>query len=251
MDLTHSFTVPTGIEATWDHFEDIGGLAECFPGAKVTSVGENDAGMATFEGSCKVKLGPIALVYAGSGAFVESDPEARRFVVEAKGRDKRGNGTAGATVTVSMAPEGESATHVEVVTDLSITGKPAQFGRGVMQDVSDKLLGQFMTCLEQRLAAEQEPAAAEQGPEEGGGTDAAEAVEPVEAAGAADAVEAARAGEPGVAAAPPAAAPPAADDAIDLGATVVPVLLRTYGKQVAIGLLSFVLAVLLVRRLRR
>ena len=81
---------------------------------------------------------------------MEKDEEAHRFVVDAKGKDKRGNVTAGAHVTVTMADAGGS-TDVSVQTDLAITGKPAQFGRGVMQDVSDKLLGQFVACLEQRL----------------------------------------------------------------------------------------------------
>ena len=106
----------------------------------------------SFSGSVKVKLGPIALQYNGSGTFVEKDEDAHRFVVDAKGKDKRGNGTAGAKVTVSMA-DAAGSTDVSVETDLAITGKPAQFGRGVMQDVSDKLLGQFVACLEQRLAA--------------------------------------------------------------------------------------------------
>ena len=145
MDLNHRFTVPTSVDETWSRFQDIASVAECFPGAQVTSV-EGD----TFQGTCKVKLGPIALTYAGSGTFVEKDEAAHSFVVEAKGRDKRGNGTAGATVTLTMAPAA-AGTDVEVTTDLSITGKPAQFGRGVMQDVSDKLLGQFVSCLEQKL----------------------------------------------------------------------------------------------------
>ncbi|MFB9766809.1 SRPBCC domain-containing protein, partial [Nocardioides kongjuensis] len=102
MDLSHSFTVPTSLDATWAHFQDIGALAECFPGAQVTAVGTDDDGAPTFEGTCKVKLGPIALVYAGSGKFVERDEAGHRFVVDAKGRDKRGNGTAGATVAVTM-----------------------------------------------------------------------------------------------------------------------------------------------------
>src|ERR1044072_7306370 len=150
MDLAHRFTVPTPVEETWAHFHDIASVAECFPGAQVTSA-EGDS----FHGTVKVKLGPIALVYNGSGTFVERDESAHRFVVDAKGKDKRGKGTAGAKVTLVMAPaEGAEGvgTDVEVVTDLAITGKPAQFGRGVMQDVSDKLLGQFVDCLEQRLS---------------------------------------------------------------------------------------------------
>src|SRR6187200_2832316 len=139
MDLTHRFTAPTSVDETWAHFQDIASVAECFPGATVSSV-DGD----TFAGSVKVKLGPIALVYNGSGTFVEKDEAAHRFVVDAKGKDKRGNGTAGAKVTLTMADAAGS-------TDVEITGKPAQFGRGVMQDVSDKLLGQFVACLETRL----------------------------------------------------------------------------------------------------
>ena len=147
MDLEHTFTVPVGVDVAWAEFQDISSVAQCFPGATVT-----DAQGDTFSGSVKVKLGPIALVYNGSGTFTEKDEVDHRFVVDAKGKDKRGNGTAGATVTLTMDADGDS-TDVQVLTDLAITGKPAQFGRGVMQDVSDKLLGQFVACLEQRLGA--------------------------------------------------------------------------------------------------
>src|SRR5262245_18361042 len=149
MELEHSLTVPVGVEDAWAHFQDISAVAECFPGAQVTGV-DGD----TFNGSVKVKLGPIALTYNGSGTFTEKDEAAHRFVVDAKGKDKRGNGTAGATVTLTMDGAAGDATDVEVHTDLAITGKPAQFGRGVMQDVSDKLLGQFVSCLEQRLGSD-------------------------------------------------------------------------------------------------
>ena len=101
MELSHRSTVPIGVEETWAHFNDIASVAECFPGASVTSV-DGD----TFSGSVKVKLGPIALVYNGSGTFVEKDEAAHRFVVDAKGKDKRGNGTAGAKVTLTMTPGG-------------------------------------------------------------------------------------------------------------------------------------------------
>ena len=97
MELSHQFTVPVPVEVAWDHFQDIASVAQCFPGAQVTSA-EGD----TFAGSVKVKLGPIALVYNGSGTFTEKDDAAHRFVVDAKGKDKRGNGTAGATVTLAM-----------------------------------------------------------------------------------------------------------------------------------------------------
>ena len=147
MELTHAFDVPASVEQTWSTFMDLERVGGCFPGATVDSVTDD-----SFTGSVKVKLGPIALVYAGAGRFVERDDAAHRAVIEASGKDKRGNGTAGATVTVQLSP-GDGVTHVEVGTDLAITGKPAQFGRGVMQDVSDKLLGQFVGCIETQLGA--------------------------------------------------------------------------------------------------
>ena len=220
MELSHQFTVPTGVEETWAHFEDIASVAECFPGAQVTSA-EGDS----FAGSVKVKLGPIALVYNGTGTFVEKDEDAKRFVVDANGKDRRGNGTAGAHVTVTMSESG-TATDVSVDTDLAITGKPAQFGRGVMQDVSDKLLGQFVACLEARLTA---PATAE--PPSGG-----------------PATESVR---EGVSGSPPTAPTPIRSpepQALDLGSAVLPILAKTYWKP-ALGVLV-ALAVLwrLVRR---
>jgi carbon monoxide dehydrogenase subunit G len=225
MELSHRFTVPTGVEETWAHFQDIASVAECFPGASVASADGQG-----FAGSVKVKLGPIALVYTGSGTFVERDEAAHRFVVDAKGKDKRGNGTAGAHVTVTMTGSGGS-TDVAVATDLAITGKPAQFGRGVMQDVSDKLLGQFVACLEQRLQ----------------GAGAAEPEEPTAPAAAAATV-----GGPDPSAAPPPRVehpPPAEPEALDVGATVLPVLARAYGRQAlaVLGVLA-VLAVLVVLR---
>jgi carbon monoxide dehydrogenase subunit G len=146
MDLNHSFTVPASVEETWRTFEDIESVAGCFPGAVVTEVDGPD-----FKGTCKVKLGPIAMVYAGTGTFREKDAAARRFVVDAKGKDKRGNGTAGAVVTATMVEESPGTTKVDVQTDLAITGKPAQFGRGVIEDISNKLLQQFVTCLQDKV----------------------------------------------------------------------------------------------------
>jgi carbon monoxide dehydrogenase subunit G len=228
VELTHRFTVPGSVEETWARFQDIGSLAECFPGAQVTSA-EGD----TFDGTVKVKLGPIALVYAGSGSFVAKDEAAHTFLVEAKGRDKRGNGTAGANVTVDMEAEGDG-TSVEVKTDLAITGKPAQFGRGVMQDVSDKLLGQFVTCLEQKIAAEH-----------GGGDAATEEAPAEEQPAAAAPRHAAPTAQPASSGTSSSAA---GDDAIDLGGAVLPVLLKHYGKYAAGGLVVVLLLWLLGRR---
>ncbi|MGH3339480.1 MAG: SRPBCC family protein, partial [Propionibacteriaceae bacterium] len=145
MDLTHRFSVPAHIDEAWNAFNNLEGLAPCFPGATIETI-EGDQ----FTGSVKIKLGPIALVYNGSGRYVERNDADRRVVIEARGKDKRGNGTATAIITASFAESGEQ-TDVEVLTDLAITGKPAQFGRGVISDVSDKLLDQFLACVSGRF----------------------------------------------------------------------------------------------------
>jgi carbon monoxide dehydrogenase subunit G len=152
MELEHSFTVPASVGETWAAFNDPEKLVPCFPGATLISV-DGD----TLTGSAKIKVGPIALQYNGVGTYLERDEGSYRVVIEAKGKDKRGNGTANATVTAQLRANGEG-TAVDVTTDLAVTGKPAQFGRGVMQDVSDKLLAQFLACLQTRLGA---PEAAE------------------------------------------------------------------------------------------
>jgi carbon monoxide dehydrogenase subunit G len=261
VELTHRFTVPATVEETWAAFNDIESVASCFPGAVVTSM-EGD----TFQGSCKVKLGPIALVYNGSGTFVEKDESAHRMKIEAKGKDKRGNGTAGANVSASMTANGDS-TDVEVITDLAITGKPAQFGRGVMQDVSDKLLGQFVACLEKKVGApaEEPPAPAAAGdhipaaeqvapakPPLGGGS------KPPLGGGSrpspSGSTEPTPRAVPGAGDQPPSwprpaprSAPGESGDALDLGATVLPVMLKLYWKQA----LGVVLGLLVLRRLIR
>ena len=147
MQLEHEFTVPVPVDRAWKVLLDVETIAPCMPGATLDTV-DGDA----FTGQVKVKVGPITVSYAGQASFLEKDPVAHRAVVEAKGRETRGSGTAAATVTASMADEGTS-TRVNVVTDLAITGKPAQFGRGVMNDVGNKLLGQFADCLADRLTA--------------------------------------------------------------------------------------------------
>ena len=255
MQLAHSFTVPAPLERTWREFNDLEGVAGCFPGATITSVEGEE-----FTGTVKVKLGPIALQYSGSGTVRERDEGAHRLLIRANGKDKRGNGTAGADVIATLTAAGDS-TDVEVLTDLSITGKPAQFGRGVMQDVSDKLLGQFVACLESRLAAgPAEPGAvtppdnavqtwAAQGGADPGGS-AAPSAPPSDAVSSAPASTAPTSTAP-TSTAPTSTAPaspgaPAhAGEPLDLAATVLPVLAKTYWKQ-ALGAL---LALLVLRRL--
>jgi uncharacterized protein len=147
MRLDHAFTVPVPVEQAWDVLLDVPRIAPCMPGAALT-----DFDGEAFNGTVKVKLGPIQLTYKGKGRFVERDEAARRVVIEASGRDVRAAGTAAATVTAVLVPDGDS-TRVEVATELTVTGKPAQFGRGMLADVSGKLLGQFADCLAGKLAA--------------------------------------------------------------------------------------------------
>ena len=238
MDLNHSFTVPASVAETWKTFEDIESVAGCFPGATVTEVAGDD-----FKGSCKVKLGPIAMVYSGTGTFLEKDEAARKFVIDAKGKDKRGNGTAGAKVTATFAEEGPDSTRVDVVTDLAITGKPAQFGRGVIEDVSNKLLDQFVACLKDKVGA---PPAAEPTPAE---TTEAPAAEPAAAAPSAPAQPAPTpAPSPAASSSSRPSSSSSDDNALDLGATVIPILARTYGPQAVIALVALLVGWLIGRR---
>jgi len=147
MQLEHSFSVPVGVDEAWEVLLDIERVAPCMPGAAIDSVEGDD-----FTGTVKVKLGPINLTYKGNAGFTEKDAAAHRAVIVARGRDARGNGTAAATVTATLRDE-DGSTHVAVQTDLDITGRPAQFGRGVMVDVGNKLIGQFADCLAGKLAA--------------------------------------------------------------------------------------------------
>jgi carbon monoxide dehydrogenase subunit G len=236
VDLTHSFTVPASVEDAWATFMDLEQVGACFPGATVTSATEDG-----FEGTVKVKLGPIALVYAGSGTFSERDDTAHRAVIEAKGKDKRGNGTAGATVRIQLSDTGDGSTRAEVHTDLAVTGKPAQFGRGVMQDVSDKLLQQFVDCIEARFADPGPPP-----------PDAPPVIHPNGLKPAPEAPSE----TPAASVRPPSGRTPAPGagrpaDGIDLGSTVLPVVLRSYGKQVVGAALALLAVLGLARRRRR
>ncbi|MCU1659745.1 MAG: coxG [Pseudonocardiales bacterium] len=147
MQLEHRFTVPLGIEEAYTVLLDIERVVPCMPGAALDTIDGDD-----FTGSVKVKLGPIGLTYKGKARLVEKKITTHRVVLSAQGRDVRGNGTAVARVTATLSDQG-SSTLVDVVTELDITGKPAQFGRGVMVEVGNKLLGQFADCLAVKLAA--------------------------------------------------------------------------------------------------
>ena len=147
MQLEHHVSVPAPIDVVWAALLDPERVAPCMPGATLTGV-DGDS----FTGTMKVKVGPIVLLYKGTGTFTEHDEQARRAVLKADAKDSRGNGTVSATVTITLVEEGDQ-TAGTVTTDLSITGKPAQFGRGMISDVGGKILEQFAECLSDKLAA--------------------------------------------------------------------------------------------------
>ncbi|MFF0176700.1 SRPBCC domain-containing protein [Micromonospora profundi] len=149
MKITNEFTVAVPIDRAWAVLTDLAGIAPCLPGAQLTGVdGE------VYRGKVKVKVGPVISEFAGTAQFVEKDSAAYRGVIDAKGRDARSTGNASALVTARLRPDGDR-TLVSVDTDLKISGKLAQFGSGMIKEVSGKLLAQFVANLEAKLAAEQ------------------------------------------------------------------------------------------------
>ncbi len=146
MEITNSFTVAAPIEEAWILLTDLAKIAPCLPGAKLAD--ETDG---VYSGGIKIKVGPVTSEYKGTAEFVEKDDANYKAVISGKGRDTRGAGNAQALITAQMTPVGTNTT-VDIVTDLKVSGKVAQFGRGVMQDVSTKLLGQFADCLEAKIA---------------------------------------------------------------------------------------------------
>jgi carbon monoxide dehydrogenase subunit G len=147
MQLAHEFTVDTPIDRAWAVLTDVERIAPCMPGAELTEV-DGD----TYHGLVKVKVGPITAQYKGTASFVEKDEAAHRAVLKAAGRDARGQGNASATVTAVMTEQGDG-TRVEITTDMTVSGRVAQFGRGVMADVTARLLRQFVGNLEANVLA--------------------------------------------------------------------------------------------------
>lgn len=145
MELNNEFRVAVPTATVWEVFTDVERVAPCLPGATLLSVDGDD-----FTGAVKVKVGPITVSYKGVATYQEKDAAAQRIVLKAEGKETRGNGTAAATVTAQLKDEGD-ATTVVITTDLAISGKAAQFGRGVLADVSGNLIGQFARSLEAEL----------------------------------------------------------------------------------------------------
>jgi uncharacterized protein len=145
MKLDNEFTVGVPVGEAWGVLTDLELIAPCMPGAQLTGVTDG-----VYTGKVKIKVGPVSAEYAGTARFAEKDEETYRAVIDARGRDSRGNGNATAVISAQLVPDGER-TRVTVTTDLTIAGRIAQFGSGMIKEVSAKLLGQFVECLEGRL----------------------------------------------------------------------------------------------------
>jgi carbon monoxide dehydrogenase subunit G len=158
MELVNEFTVNRPIDQTWAVLTDVERIAPCMPGAQLEEIeGE------TYRGVVKVKVGPITAAFKGQAAFVERDDANHRAVLKGEGRDTGGKGNASALITARLESVSDAVTTCAVHTDLSITGKVAQFGRGAMADVSEKLMAQFATNLNTMLESESTSSASAHG----------------------------------------------------------------------------------------
>jgi carbon monoxide dehydrogenase subunit G len=247
--LENEFTVPASIDEAWTLLLDVPRVATCLPGASVEDSGGEEG---EYQGSMKIKIGPITAQYKGTVKIQEADEANRKVAMRAQAKDARGQGTAAATITSTMS-EVQDGTRVKVETDMRVTGPAAQFGRGVMQDVSAKLMKRFAECLAEQLsgseAAAPEPAATEEAP----ATDAAP--EPVTEAPSAssgvstaeaEAQPAAPSASSGQSTAAPKPAPAAqAENVLDLGeASRDAVLKRAIPVVAAVGALLILLRII-------
>jgi carbon monoxide dehydrogenase subunit G len=246
VELNNDFEVSAPIDKAWLVLTDVERIAPCLPGAQLQEV-EGDE----YRGIVKVKVGPITAQYKGAATFVEKDDAAKRAVLKADGRDTRGAGNASAFITAQLTSVGDR-TKVEVKTDLTVTGKVAQFGRGVMADVSAKLMGQFADNLEKLLEADNAAApVAEAAPAEAPASAEAPATDAAPTANGEAAAPAATAAAPTAPVAPASTGPrkinmpePQAVDLLDTAGA--PVL-----KRLAPVLVVLVVLVLLRRKFRR
>lgn len=168
MQLENRFTIPVAIARAWEVLLDVERVVPCFPGAAVTSVSGD-----SIEGSVRVKFGPVLLHYAGTATFLEKDEKAHRAVLTAEGSDRKGGGSAGATITAELHEIDSGSTECVITTDLEITGRPAQFGRGIMSEVGNRITAQFAANLSDMLTAPDaapKPAGGDQAPRSASGT---------------------------------------------------------------------------------
>jgi carbon monoxide dehydrogenase subunit G len=239
--INNEFTVSVPVQQAWDVMLDLQKIAPCLPGAAI----QDEKGDGEYDGTMKVKIGPITANYKGTVKIEEADEQNHRAVLQATGRDARGQGTASATIVSTLQEESSDSTKVSVETDMKLTGRAAQFGRGIAQDVATKMLNQFAECLERetpttaaaaggtagRVISSEDPTVMAGGPVEG-------AV--VSDGGASQA--AASAGQSGAA-----GAPRSEPEAFDLGAASQEAVLKRVGPVlVGLGLLAFL--IWLIRR---
>jgi carbon monoxide dehydrogenase subunit G len=258
MKLENEFTVPASIDQAWAVLLDVPRVAPCLPGATV----EPDRGEeGEYKGQMKIKIGPITASYKGTVKIQEADEANHTVAMRAQAKDARGQGTAAATITSTMT-EVADGTKINVVTDMRVTGPAAQFGRGVMQDVSAKLMTRFADCLAEQMQVSPDaeatteeapaetpaPAPAEEAeapvgvPGASSGVSSAEATEPP---GASSGVSSAEAAEP---AAPKASEPPRpTDDVLDLGEASRDAVLKRLAP-IAAGVVALLVLIRIVRR---
>ncbi len=248
MELVNDFTVNVPIDEAWTTLTDVERIAPCLPGAQLQEV-EGDV----YRGVVKVKVGPILAQFKGQATFIEKDEANHKAVLKAEGRDTTGKGNASALITARLEPEGDTLTKVTVATDLTITGKVAQFGRGALADVSTKLLGQFVDQLESTVLNQPQTTNGSESP-------AAPAATAAPAASDSAVAEPAPAAEPASAADTPAADTPAAEASAAVRkvdhAEAAPIdLIDTAGAPLAKRIVPVavvtVIAVLVIRRIRR
>jgi uncharacterized protein len=225
MELDHSFIVPVPPDRAWEVLLDVERIAPCMPGATVE---EFDGEVVT--GRIKVKVGPVSLTYRGTAKFTERDPDTRVVVVDASGKETRGAGTAAAAVRASLVPSGEG-TEVSIHTTMNVTGRPAQFGRGVIAEVGGKLVEQFAANLAQMISDGGAIGAGPAAADSPGGADAADGDTADSSAVSTDAGPAPTESASAAAAPPPVptvTTPPAApnEDSINLVRLVGPALLK-------------------------
>ena len=259
IELDNSFTVPVPPDQAWDVLLDVKRIAPCMPGATVDEV-DGDV----VNGRIKVKVGPVSLTYRGTAKFIERDPDAHHVVLEASGKETRGAGTASATVRASLAPDASGGgTQVTMHTTMNVTGRPAQFGRGVMVEVGGKLVEQFAANLAQLIAGDSPAGPGEDGGPAGpAGTVTEAAGGSVDGVGAPAATTDARGGNGASSGAAAAAAAPIAstttvtvadatapDDSLNLVTLVGPVLLKRL-VPVVVGAASLALLSRFLWRLR-
>jgi carbon monoxide dehydrogenase subunit G len=226
MQIENSFAVKAAPDRVYEFLLDVNNVVSCVPGAELSEVVDPN----TFKGKVRIKVGPVTVSYNGTARITSRDAETRTATLEAEGRETTGSGSAQATTVMAVAPDGESST-VTLTTDFTVVGRVAQFGRGIMEDVSRHLVGQAAECIQSKLEAPSPGAGAADPSEAGASTSSTASAEPSS----------------------PAPSEPAALDAMALGRAVAKERLsriKVRPQTIAMGFAGLV-SLLLLRRVRR